>query len=399
MPRFEPFRGLRYAALSTPIAQVIAPPYDVITSAERVRLASRHIANAVLVELPEPDLTAGMDRYAVAKALFARWHEGLLRPDPTPCLYPYRMTDTAGRTSTGVIGALGLALPGQETDILPHEETMPKAKSDRLELLRATRANLSPIWGLSMTKGLTATFDPSDDEPVADAYDDDGVRHQLWVLDDADSIAAVTEAVDTSPVVIADGHHRYETARTYQAECRAANGETPGPHDLVMALITELADDQLTVGAIHRTIAGLPEDFDLIEAFSAWFDVVRAGTADDRTLAALADSNSLVLIAGRNAHLLLPHDETAIAAGNDLDSSLVAVVLSHLPPHDLAYRHSVREATDALRDGTAQAAILLRPVTVAQISEWAGERRRMTPKTTYFSPKPRTGMVFRSLDT
>jgi uncharacterized protein (DUF1015 family) len=75
------------------------------------------------------------------------------------------------------------------------------------------------------------------------------------------------------------------------------------------------------------------------------------------------------------------------------------VVLSHLPPHDLAYRHSVREATDALRDGTAQAAILLRPVTVAQISEWAGERRRMTPKTTYFNPKPRTGMVFRSLDT
>ena len=151
MPRFEPFRGLRYAAPSTPIAQVIAPPYDVITSAERVRLASRHIANAVLVELPEPDLAAGMDRYAVAKALFTRWQEGLLRPDPTPCLYPYRMTDTAGRTSTGVIGALGLALPGQETDILPHEETMPKAKSDRLELLRATRANLSPIWGLSMT--------------------------------------------------------------------------------------------------------------------------------------------------------------------------------------------------------------------------------------------------------
>jgi len=309
------------------------------------------------------------------------------------------MTDTAGRTSTGVIGALGLALPGRETDILPHEQTMPKAKSDRLDLLRATRANLSPIWGLSMTEGLTATFDPSDDEPVADAYDDDGVRHQLWVLDDADSITAVTEAVDTSPVVIADGHHRYETARTYQAECRAANGDTPGPHDLVMALITELADDQLTVGAIHRTISGLPEDFDLIEAFSAWFDVVRAGTADERTLAALADSNSLVLIAGRSAHLLLPHDETYAAAGNDLDSSLVAVVLSQLPPHDLAYRHSVREATGALRDGTAQAAILLRPVTVAQISEWAGERRRMSPKTTYFSPKPRTGMVFRSLDT
>jgi uncharacterized protein (DUF1015 family) len=378
----------------------MAPPYDVISSAERVHLASRHPANAVLVELPEPDLQGGRDRYQVAADYFTRWQaDGTLRPDPTPCLYPYRMTDPSGRASTGVIGALGLADPGAESDILPHEQTLPKPKSDRLDLLRATRANLSPIWGLSMRHGLTATFDPTDDEPTADAYDDDGVRHQLWVLDDADSITAVTEAVDTSPVVIADGHHRYETARTYQAECRAANGDTPGPHDLVMALITELADDQLTVGAIHRTISGLPEDFDLIEAFSAWFDVVRAGTADERTLAALADSNSLVLIAGRSAHLLLPHDETYAAAGNDLDSSLVAVVLSQLPPHDLAYRHSVREATGALRDGTAQAAILLRPVTVAQISEWAGERRRMSPKTTYFSPKPRTGMVFRSLDT
>jgi uncharacterized protein (DUF1015 family) len=399
MPRFEPFRGLRYAATSTPIAQVIAPPYDVITSAERVRLASRHVANAVLVELPEPDLAAGLDRYAVAKALFSRWQDGLLRADPTPCLYPYRMTDTAGRASTGVIGALGLPLADQESDILPHEQTMPKAKSDRLDLLRATRANLSPIWGLSMTAGLTATFDPSDDDPVADAYDDDGVRHQLWVLDDADSIAAVSEAVAKSPVVVADGHHRYETARTYQAECRAANGDRSGPHDLVMALITELAEDQLTVGAIHRTIAGLPEGFDLIEAFSAWFDVVRAGTADDRTLAALSDSHALVLIADGNAYLLLPHDETLIAAGNDLDSSVVAVALSHLPPHELTHRHSVREATEALRDGTAQAALLLRPVTVAQISTWAEERRRMTPKTTYFNPKPRTGMVFRSLDT
>jgi uncharacterized protein (DUF1015 family) len=398
MPQFEPFRGLRYAALSSQIGQVIAPPYDVITSAERVRLASRHPANAVLVELPEPDLAAGMDRYAVAKALFARWQEGLLRSDPTPCLYPYRMTDADGRSSTGVIGALRLPEDGQESDILPHEQTMPKAKSDRLDLLRATRANLSPIWGLSMTAGLTATFDPSDDKPVADAYDDDGVRHQLWVLSDADSIAAVTEAIGASPVVIADGHHRYETAKAYRAECRAANGDAPSGADLVMALVVELAEDQLTVGAIHRTISGLPTDFDIVEGFAPWFDVVRAGSADERTYSALAESHSLSLVTGGNAYLLLPHAETYDEAGNDLDSSLVAVALSHLPPHELTHRHSVAEATDALRDGTAQAALLLRPVTVEQISEWAAERKRMTPKTTYFSPKPRTGMVFRSLD-
>jgi uncharacterized protein (DUF1015 family) len=377
----------------------MAPPYDVITSAERVRLASRHPANSVLVELPEPDLQAGLDRYAVARALFAHWQSsGILLTDPEPCLYPYRMTDTSGRSSTGVMGALALGDPDGQGDILPHEQTLPKAKSDRLDLLRATRANLSPIWGLSMSKGLTATFDPTDDEPVADAYDDDGVRHQLWVLNDADSIAAVAAAVDAAPVVIADGHHRYETARTYAAECRTANGGQAGPYDLVFAFIVELAEEQLTVGAIHRTIMGLPPDFDLVGAFAQWFDVVRAGTADDRTLGALADSNSLAMVSGGDAYLLLPLEKTYEEAGNDLDSSLIAVAFSHLPPHEAMHRHSVAEAAEAVRSGDAQAAFLLRPVTVPQIEEWAHQRRRMAPKTTYFSPKPRTGMVFRSLD-
>jgi len=399
VPRFEPFQGLRYRPEVAPVAQVIAPPYDVISATERNHLASRHQANAVLVELPEADLSAGRDRYAVATELFTRWQaEGVLVADPVPSLYPYRMTDPSGRATTGVIGALGLAEPGEESDILPHEQTLPKPKSDRLDLLRATRANLSPIWGLSMAAGVTATFDPTDDDPVADVYDDDGVRHQLWVLSDADTIAAVGAAVATAPVVLADGHHRYETARTYQAECRQANGGVAGPFDLVMALIVELSEDQLTVGAIHRTISGLPEDFDLVGALAPWFDVVRAGAADDRTIGALAGSSSLALVTGGQAYLLLAQAEVEEQEGNDLDSNLIATVLAGLPPHEVMHRHSVAEAMEALREGEGQAAFLLRPVTVKQIDEWANERRRMPPKTTFFSPKPRTGMVFRSLD-
>ncbi len=289
-------------------------------------------------------------------------------------------------------------IPGQESDILPHEQTLPKPKSDRLDLLRATRANLSPIWGLSMRHGLTATFDPTDDEPTVDAYDDDGVRHQLWVLDDRDAIDAIATAVAEAPVVIADGHHRYQTSLTYQGECRAGNGGAPGPYDLVLALIVELAEDQLTVGAIHRTISGLPADFDLVAACAPWFDVVRAGAADERTLGALTEAHALALVTGGSAYLLLPLEATYDAAGSDLDSSLVAVLLSHLPPHESIHRHSVAEAIAALDDGDAQAAFLLRPVTVGQIESWAAERRQMAPKTTYFSPKPRTGMVYRSLD-
>jgi uncharacterized protein (DUF1015 family) len=399
VPRFEPFQGLRYRPEVAPLAQVIAPPYDVISATERAHLASRHRANAVLVELPEADLSGGRDRYTVASDLFTRWlAKGILVGDPGRSLYPYRMTDRSGRATTGVIGALGLADPGQEGDILPHEQTLPKPKSDRLDLLRATRANLSPIWGLSMAAGVTATFDPTDDDPVADVYDDDGVRHQLWVLNDADTVAAVGSAVATAPVVLADGHHRYETARAYQAERREANGGVAGPYDLVMALVVELSEDQLTVGAIHRTVSGLPGDFDLVGALAPWFDVVRAGAADDRTLGALAGSSSLTLVVGGQAYLLLAHPEVQEQEGNDLDSNLIATVLAALPPHEVMHRHSVAEAMEALRDGEGQAAFLLRPVTVKQIEEWANERRRMPPKTTFFSPKPRTGMVFRSLD-
>ncbi len=399
MPRFEPFQGLRYRPEVAPVAQVIAPPYDVISPAERAHLASRHRANSVLVELPEADLSGRRDRYAVATELFTRWQgKGILVADPVPSLYPYRMTDPSGRATTGVIGALGLAEPGEESDILPHEQTLPKPKSDRLDLLRATRANLSPIWGLSMAAGITATFDPTDDDPVADVHDDDGVRHQLWVLHDADTVAAVSSAMATAPVVLADGHHRYETARAYQAERRQANGGAAGPYDLVMALVVELSEDQLTVGAIHRTISGLPEDFDLVSALAPWFDVVRAGAADDRTLGALADSSSLTLVTGGQAYLLLANTDVQEQEGNDLDSNLIATVLAELPPHEVMHRHSVVEAMEALRDGEGQAAFLLRPVTVKQIDEWANQRRRMPPKTTFFSPKPRTGMVFRSLD-
>jgi uncharacterized protein (DUF1015 family) len=335
----------------------------------------------------------------VAAELFTRWQaKRIIVPDPVPSLYPYRMTDPAGRATTGVIGALGLADPGAESDILPHEQTLPKPRSDRLDLLRAARANLSPIWGLSMAAGVTATFDPTDDDPVADVYDDDGVRHQLWVLNDADTVAAVGAALSSAPVVLADGHHRYETARTYQAERRQANSDIAGPYDLVMALVVELSEDQLTVGAIHRTISGLPENFDLVGALAQWFDVIRAGAADDRTLGALSDSSSLTLVTGGQAYLLLAHAEVQEQEGNDLDSNLVATVLAELPPHEVMHRHSVAEAMEALQQGEGQAAFLLRPVTVKQIEVWANERRRMPPKTTFFSPKPRTGMVFRSLD-
>jgi uncharacterized protein (DUF1015 family) len=396
MPRFSPFRGLRYDPQVVPLSQVIAPPYDVIEAAERLRLAARSVFNAVHLELPEPDLRAGMDRYQVAAQLLAAWRrDGVLLPEETPAYYLYAM-EAGGRRTLGVIGALGLPEADEEGEVLPHEETLPKPRSDRLDLLRATGANLSPIWGLSLAEGLSRVLTPSAD-PDIDVYDDEGVRHQLWVVASSAG-GAIGEAVAAAPVVIADGHHRYETARTYQREVRAERGAAPGGHDWVMALIVELTEDQLDVRPIHRVVRGLTGSQQLIEAFSRWFEVVRAGDGSDRVAGALGDAGSLAVVTPEDAWLLTVRPEAYEAAGSDLDSSVVALALAEVAGAEVDHRHSWPEAIESLRTGDAQAAVLLRPPTVAQIAQWARAGRRMPPKTTYFSPKPRTGMVFRTLE-
>jgi uncharacterized protein (DUF1015 family) len=394
MPRFEPFAGLRYDSGRVDLSKVVAPPYDVISPEERARLVARHSTNVVRVELPEPDRRRGLDRYRHAAAQLEQWQrDGTLRRDPQPALYVYRMTTPEGRTTNGVIGALGID-DRSAADILPHEETLPKATGDRLDLLSATRANLSPIWGLSLAAGLTAAFEQVG-PPTATAEDGARVIHDLWVVVDPTVIAAVGQALASAPVVMADGHHRYETARTYH---RGRSGSGADGSDLVMALIVELAPGQLQVGPIHRVLSGLPDGLDLVDAFSSWFDVTRAGDFDERTVGALAQSECLALIMASGAWLLSPKDGTPEAAGASLDSSMVALVIAELPDHELEFTDRWSDAVGAVGSEAAQAAVLLRAVTVDQIAEWARAGRRMPPKTTYFHPKARTGMVIRTLD-
>jgi uncharacterized protein (DUF1015 family) len=215
MPRFEPFAGVRYDPGRVDLSAVVAPPYDVVGPQDRARLIARHSLNSIRVELPEPDHRSELDRYANAARQLEQWQEeGILARDPVPSFYAYRMTSPEGRATNGVIGALGLD-ERSAAETLPHELTMSKPMSDRLDLLRATRTNLSPIWGLSLSPGLTKTFERHD-RADAVATDEDKVVHELWVIDDPALIDAVRETVGSSPVVIADGHHRYETALAYR---------------------------------------------------------------------------------------------------------------------------------------------------------------------------------------
>ncbi len=312
--------------------------------------------------------------------------------------------DGRPQQTTGVIGAL--TLDNTRGDVMPHERTLPKAKSDRLELLRATRANLDPIWGLSLAAGLSERLVP-DGAPLATAVDDDGFRHELWRVTDPARIAAIADAVGRARLVLADGHHRYETAGNYRAERREHDVDDPGA-DSIMTLVVELAPEQLCVRAIHRMLAGVA-GVDLRAGLHTSFEVRDAGANVPEGVAALEAAmhaeGGLGLVDGDGLALLVPRpalDARMLDVPEELravDSARFDVgVLPAVPGVSLTYRNDAVAVAAHVAKGNVDAAVLLRPVTVETIRAAAAAGLRMPEKTTFFAPKPRTGMVFRGLD-
>jgi uncharacterized protein (DUF1015 family) len=411
LPEFLPFAGIRYdcEATGAELGILAAPPYDVVDEEEHAALEAAHPRNSVRLILPRDEHTEG-DRYARAAALFATWRaDGVLVADAKPRFYAYRMEyrDDHGRArhTRGVIGALGLPEAGAD-DILPHERTLPKAKSDRLSLLQAMRVNVDPIWGLTLGAGLTALLDHA--TPLASCTDENEVRHELGAIDDPETVAAVTRIVAGAPLVLADGHHRFETALNYRAERRAQGIDDPGAA-AIMCFVVELVDDELWIEPIHRLV-DLPAGVDLRAALADAFTVSDAGPITPENVDALTDrmraEGGLGLADARGLALAVPRPDVRAAAlaGEHpavaaTDAALVeALVVPRLPGASWQYRHDAAATAAAVEKGNAGAAILCSPVTVAQTRAAAVDRARMPQKTTFFSPKPRTGMVFRTLD-
>ena len=406
MPRFEPFAGVRYDLDHVELDDVVAPPYDVIGPEDQSALEGRSPYNVVRIDLPR-DAGDGGDKYAVAGALLDEWLAGgILRTDPEPGFYAYRMgyhdVDGNTRQIAGVLGALELVAPG-EGDVLPHEETQSKVRDDRLRLRRACRADLSPVWGLSMAEGLSELCTAAPGAPVARCTDEEGVHHRLWRLTQPGVVEAITATVASAPVVIADGHHRYSVALAHRDEVRAARGRPGGDEDLLLALVCELADSQAGVRPIHRLVDGLPLGFDLVAALEPFFEAV----ADAGPVATLpermAEAGGLGLLTGGDqAWLLLPRPGAGSGGGGPgegapPDAALLDAALATLPAHTLGFEHSLDSVVAHVASGKASAGVLLRPVDVHEIARTAVAGRRMPTKTTFFHPKPRTGMVFRRL--
>ncbi|HWL45882.1 MAG TPA: DUF1015 domain-containing protein [Ilumatobacter sp.] len=398
MPRFEPFRALRYDVSRVPsLATVTAPPYDVLSDRDVDLLEQLHPHNIVHVDVPRERDGAG--RYEAAGARLREWvAAGVLVADtePTFTLYRQRFTDATGkpRDIVGVVGALEVVDEGAGR-VLPHERTTPKASTDRLDLTRATRANLSPIWGLSLAGGLTDLLrEPG--ETVGEVTVD-GVTHTVERVDDPARVQAIAAMVWSDDVLIADGHHRYGVARVFRDEERERAGSNDTAAELTLAFVNELVAEQLSVDAIHRVYRSIGRA-ELVAALAVGFDMAHAGPVTAATLDEMDARGCLCLVdAGGNGTWLTPRPGFF-----DDVRGLDGVWLEHVlagTNAEVTYQHGVDEVTALVADDpTIAAAVLIRPVSIAEIERTAREGLLMPPKSTFFTPKLRTGLFVRPLD-
>ena len=392
VPVFSPFIGLRYSDRSSS-EDVVAPPYDVVSDAQRLALEARHPHNSVRLDFPHGKTDPGA--YEGVAALVRQWENlNVLLADSVPTFTVYRMTAVLGgrtTTTTGVLGALTLEEPGSG-DILPHEQTTPKDKADRLSLLRSARLNTSPIWGLSLSSGLGALCAELTHRAADFAATDEGVLHEAWIVADTAAGQALSATVASAPVVIADGHHRLETALAYQHE-RSVDDEGA---KAILAYLVELAPEELEIRAIHRLIDA-PLGVDVLDVLRPFFTLAPTDPATATTVDQLPAKRSLAVVTPAGTWLAAPRPE-AFDRSVELDTERLVLALASNPDIAIRYHHDPRTVIDAVHEGSASAGVFVRPVQIDQIRNVAQTRTRMPPKATFFFPKPRTGVVFRPLD-
>lgn len=440
MAHVIPFRGTLYDPSTVgDLAQVVAPPYDIIDAAMQRALHERHPQNIVRLELgyEQPGDDAGSNKYQRAAAALKDWlHGGALRRDTDPALYyhtieyvpPYAPAGAPTRLMKGFLATVALEEFGTGK-IYPHEHTRAAAKTDRLNLMRACRANFSPIFSLySDPSGdvlgslaqVTAT-----EKPRIDFRDEAGFRQRLWSVTNTTVVHRVVEAMKTKPLFIADGHHRYETALNYRRLRREAAGaaqDTLQPYDSVMMLFASLEDDGLTVLPTHRVLTTpVPPVADIKQLLSESFEFIdfpfrldqeakvrqqflNALRARERSapvfgLAVRHDSHYYLLQLREN------HRPAATESPRDrLDVSILQrQVVGKLCPSQkeqeaMFYTKDAHEALSWVLDGTGTAALLLNATKVGEVQAVASAGERMPHKSTYFFPKPLTGLVINVME-
>ena len=417
MAEVQPLRALHYDIRAVgSLDDVAAPPYDVIDAAKRAELVARSPLNVVEVDLPVAP--GGGDPYLHAQTTFEAWRQqGVVTHDRVPALWPatqdYTTPDGERRTRHGFLCRVRVEDYGAGR-IRPHERTQPGPKEDRLNLTRATRANLSPIFSLypDPEGAAWAALEPATAEaPFGSTTDADGATTTVWRCADEPAIAAVRDVLAGAELLIADGHHRYETARVYAEE---VGGE--GEHRYTLMFLCSMSDPGLTVLPTHRLLTGLDGRRDSQrEALQRDFEVEPV----DRAELAPEGSGGPIqfgFAAGDHSLRLTLRDQAVadrVLAGKPepyrrLDTALLeALVLKEtlgMSEDDIARQDGVtyaKRADDALaavESGRADAAFLLRATPIDQVREVAAAGESMPPKSTFFHPKIPTGLLFNPLE-
>jgi uncharacterized protein (DUF1015 family) len=416
MADMQPIKTLRYdPEVAGPLEDLIAPPYDVIDDELRAELMGRSPYNVVEIDLPET--------YEGAAETLAEWRErGVLTQEDEPAIWvlrqDYTAPDGSTRTRTGFFARVRVEEYGPGR-IRPHERTHPGPREDRLRLTRATRANLSPIFSLFPDAGGAATetiAQATSGEPFAEATDHEGTRNTLWRVADPESIAALQAALADTELLIADGHHRYETARMYADEL---GGE--GEHRYVLMFLVSLDDPGLLVFPTHRMLTGLKDDSEkqlaIRDVARRDFDIEQL--EDTRELEPPAESERVAFgymdsFLKRPVRLTLKDQSIADEAlpgmpepYRRLDTAVLEALIlrgalgmseddiSHL--RGLDYSKNLDDAIQRVESGAADAGFFMRATPVEQVREVAAAGESMPPKSTYFFPKVPTGLVFNPL--
>ena len=430
MPELKPFPALRYSAQAGDLAGLVAPPYDVVDAQQYEELCGRNPHNVVRLILDKgysPDVLPPAEWYPEAARLLAAWRaEGLLVADAEPAFYLYTQTFShRGQRLRRklLLGALRLE-PYGTGRVFPHENTHPGPKISRLRLMQATQANLSPILAFFPDPDGSVNQRMADllaARPVAAFTDNAGIEHELRCIVATADQAALAEALAPLPLYIADGHHRYETAVVYRDTERAKlPADAPGelPLDFMLAACMSGADPGLVIRPTHRVVTwqGHFRAADFLHQAEEWFTTRKlqgAGLADALSLLDARQAEPLfVIYAGRAAGyaaLELRDPEALRDAPYPLGSPLrqfPAAIFAHaflgkLPGLNGATVSYTPDAEAAVREADARdraLACLLPGVRTAELMAVVDAGERMPPKSTYFWPKPLTGMVLRSLE-
>lgn len=428
MATIIPFRGVRYCqAKAGVLDDVITPPYDVIDAAAQNNFYEKNPYNVIRLELGKiyPDDNESNNRYTRAAATFRDWQsQGVMLHDEKPSLYLYEQEFTAWgekKIRSGFISGVQ-ANDYSKGEVLPHEETLPKHKADRLNMMKTTLANFSPIFGLYADKEhrVEELLDKARDgrKPDMEVTDESGVINRLWVISDEATVDAVVKTMADKKIFIADGHHRYETTVTFGQEM-AAQGK-PGYNYLMVSLVN-LYNEGLVVFPTHRVVnnvqnldlpkllTDLQKDFDVEELpggteLSDFLARLEKKGADAHAFGLYTQNKKFFLLTLKSEDIL---DQLQLAnrsaAWRRLDVSILHTLIlekqlgigsqQRADESNLAYVRDEDAALAALDNGTAQLAFFMNSTKVEEVTEIASGGEKMPQKSTFFYPKVVTGMV------